>query len=92
MVGMGTSPSSMSKLIRSITSIGDACASLKPKGCPAKSDAIRSDRGTVSLMVMTLSVGRAHLQGGDLDLDSNSGLGHKGHCCQLCSRSSALLS
>jgi hypothetical protein len=96
MVGIGTSPSSMLKLIRSITSSGGACAgfvdSLKPKGCPAKSDAMRSDRGIVSLVVVTLSVGRAHLQGGDLGSDGNSGLGREGHCCRLCSRSSALLS
>jgi hypothetical protein len=64
-VGMGTSLSSMSKSIRSITSSGGACAgfvdSLKPKGCPAKSNAMWSDRGTVSLVVVTLSVGQAHL-------------------------------
>jgi hypothetical protein len=45
-VGMGTSPSSMSRLIRSITSSGGAGAgfvdSLEPKGCPAKSDVMRS--------------------------------------------------
>jgi hypothetical protein len=96
MVGMGTFPPSMSKSIRSITSSGGACAgfvdSLEPKGCPAKSDIMWSDSGTVSLVVVTLSIGQAYLQGGDLDLDSDSGLGHKGWCCQLCSRSSALLS
>jgi hypothetical protein len=95
-VGIGTSPSSMSKSIRSITSSGGTCAgfvdSLKPKGCPAKSDTMWSDRGTVSLVVMTLSVGRARLRGGDLDSDGDSGLGYKGRCYRLCSRSSTLLS
>jgi hypothetical protein len=53
MVCMGTSLSSMSRLIRSITSSGGAYAgfvdSLEPKDCPAKSDTMQSDRGTVSL-------------------------------------------
>jgi hypothetical protein len=65
MVGIGTSPSSISKLIRSITSSRGTCArfvdSLEPKGCPVKSDAMWSDRGTVSLVVVTLFVGQAHL-------------------------------
>jgi hypothetical protein len=60
-VGMETSPSSMSRSIRSITSSGGACAgfvdSLEPRGYPAKSNAIQSDRGTVSLVVVTLFAG-----------------------------------
>jgi hypothetical protein len=60
-VCMGASPSSMSRSIRSITSSGGACAgfvdSLEPNGCPAKSDAMQSDRGTVSLVVVTLFAG-----------------------------------
>jgi hypothetical protein len=84
-VGMGTSLSSMSKSIRSITSSGGACAgfmdSLEPKGCPVKSNAMQSDRGTVSLVVVTLFVGQAHLRGGDLDSEDDSGLGHEGWCC-----------
>jgi hypothetical protein len=60
-VGMVTSPSSMSRLIRSITSSRGACAGfvdrLEPRGCPVKSDAMRSDRETVSLVVVTLFAG-----------------------------------
>jgi hypothetical protein len=67
------------------TTESNTCAgfvdSLKPKGCPAKSDTMWSDRGTVSLVVVTLSVGQACLRGGDLDSDSDSGLGHEGWCC-----------
>jgi hypothetical protein len=84
LVCMGTSPSSMSKSIRSITSSGGAYAgfmdSLEPNDYPAKSDAMQSDRGTVSLVVVTLFVSRAHLQGGDLDSDGDSGLGCEGRC------------
>jgi ketopantoate hydroxymethyltransferase len=61
MVGTGTSPSSMSKSIRSITSSGDAYMgfvdSLEPRGYPAKSNAMQSDRGTVSLVVVTRVAG-----------------------------------
>jgi hypothetical protein len=64
-VGMWTSPSSMSRLIRSITSSGGSGAgfvdSLEPKGYPAKSDAMWSDRETVFLVVVTLFAGRACL-------------------------------
>jgi hypothetical protein len=65
--------------------------SLEPKGCPAKSNAIWLDRGTVSLVVVTLFAGRAHLQGGDLDSEGDYGLGCEGWCSGLCSWSSALL-
>jgi hypothetical protein len=95
-VCMGTSPSSMSRSIRSITSSGGTCAgfvdSLEPKGYPAKSDVVWLDRGTVSLVVVTIFAGQARLQGGDLDSDGDSSLGCEGQCCRLCRWSSTLLS
>jgi hypothetical protein len=60
-VGMGTSPSSMSKLMRSITSSGGACTgfvdNLESRDCPVKSDAMWLDRGMVSLVVVAQVAG-----------------------------------
>jgi hypothetical protein len=55
-VGMGTSPSSISRLMRSITSSGGVYTgfmnSLEPRGCPTNFDMIWLERGMVSLVVV----------------------------------------
>jgi hypothetical protein len=54
--GIGTSLSSMSKSMRSITSSGGAYTgfvdNLDPRDCPANSNTMWSERGTVSLVVV----------------------------------------
>jgi hypothetical protein len=55
-VGIRTSLSSMSKLMRSITFSRDACMgfmdNLDPRDCPTNSDVMQLERGTVSLVVV----------------------------------------